>query len=101
MKIVLWLEFLAEYVGAAIEPLMLKSWLTQPWSVDRWGRLLAGGSVLCFMCLGLLWNSMWFFGSILIAANLFVSALLNRCMLRNLLIRLGAREREDLYLPGG
>ena len=73
----------------------------QPWSVDRWGRLLAGSSTLLFTAMGLLHDPMWLAGTLLGAANLVVTALTGHCVLRNLLVRLGAREREDLYLPGG
>lgn len=73
----------------------------EPWSVDRWGRLLAGASTLLFTALGLVHHPLWLLGTLAGAANLVVTALSGRCMLRNLLVRLGAREREDLFLPGG
>ena len=73
----------------------------EPWSVDRWGRLLAGASTLLFTALGLLHHPLWLLGTLAGAANLVVTALSGRCMLHDLLIRLGAREREDLFLPGG
>jgi hypothetical protein len=73
-----------------------------PWSVDRWGRLLAGGCLLLFTCLGfLLDNPLWFIGNITVAMNLVVTSLTGRCPVNAVLIRLGAKEREDLFMPGG
>lgn len=73
---------------------------SDPWSVDRWGRLLSGASLLVFSSLALL-DPRWFLGDVLVAANLVVTSLVGRCPLHALLIRLGAKEREDLFFPGG
>lgn len=72
-----------------------------PWSVDRWGRLLAGvGTLLCLALAQLV--SPWFLlGIAATALNLVVTSFTDACALRNTLIRLGAREREELFAPGG
>lgn len=72
-----------------------------PWSVDRWGRLIAGLGVLACTLLALLHDPLWLYGALFAGLNLIVSALTDCCPVHNLLIRLGAREREDLLLPGG
>ncbi|MCK6473377.1 MAG: DUF2892 domain-containing protein [Planctomycetes bacterium] len=72
-----------------------------PWSVDRWGRLIAGASVLVCTALGLLHHQLWLVGSLMCAFNLVLTSITDRCAVRALLRRLGAREREDLFLPGG
>jgi hypothetical protein len=73
----------------------------RPWSVDRWGRLLAGCSVLILTALGLLHHPSWLIGTILCAANLVVTSLTDWCPLRGLLLQLNVKEREDLFFPGG
>ncbi len=73
----------------------------RPWEVARWGRLLTGLSVLTFTLLGLFHHNGWLAGSIFASANLILTSLTDRCALRDLLLRLGAKEREDLFLPGG
>ncbi|MCK6474500.1 MAG: DUF2892 domain-containing protein [Planctomycetes bacterium] len=72
-----------------------------PWSAERWGRFLAGCSVLGFSILGLAVHPYFLAGTLLAAANLIVTSLTDRCPLRALLLRMGVKEREDLYLPGG
>ncbi len=72
-----------------------------PWSVDRWGRLIAGANMLAFTLLGWAHHPLWLVGGAAGAANLVITSLTNRCLLHDLLIRLGAREREDLFFPGG
>jgi hypothetical protein len=36
-----------------------------------------------------------------VSINLVFAALSDYCLLHDILIRLGAKEREDLFLPGG
>ncbi len=72
-----------------------------PWPVDRWGRLLSGGSMVGLAALTLLVHPAWAWGGLLVAANLVFTSLTDRCPLHDLLIRLGAREREDIFYPGG
>lgn len=72
-----------------------------PWSVDRWGRLIAGLGVLACTLLSLLHDTLWLNGALFAGLNLIVSALTNCCPIHRLLILMGAREREDLLLPGG
>ena len=71
------------------------------WSVDRWGRLLAGAGILLMTTLGISHHSAWLSGTLFMSINLVITALIDRCPLHDLLIRLGAKERENLYLPGG
>jgi len=73
----------------------------EPWSVDRWGRLLAGSGILVFTTLGMLQNPAWFTGTVLASLNLLVTSFTNRCIFHDLIIWLGAKEREDLFFPGG
>lgn len=75
--------------------------LKRPWSVDRWGRLLSGSSVLFFTALGLLLSPWWLIGTLAAAANLVLTSITDACALHDLLLKLGAREREELFLPGG
>ena len=73
----------------------------RPWSVDRWGRLLAGSGILLMTALGILHHPTWLVGTLLASANLVVTSLTDRCPLHDVLIRLGAKEREDIFLSGG
>jgi hypothetical protein len=73
----------------------------RPWSVDRWGRLLAGSGILLTTALGILHHPAWLIGTLLASSNLVVTSLTGRCPLHDILIRLGAKEREDIFLPGG
>src|SRR5689334_15767725 len=74
---------------------------TTPWSVDRWGRLISGVLMLLFTCLGWLLDPSWFLGDILVGANLVFTSLSGHCLLQTALIRCGAKQREDLFHPGG
>ena len=74
---------------------------TVPWSVDRWGRLLAGSGIMLATTLGILHNPAWLGLALLSSGNLVLTSITDHCVLRNTLLRLGAREREDLFLPGG
>lgn len=73
----------------------------RPWEVARWGRLLAGTGVLLSATMGLLIDPLWHLGTLAVAMNLVVTSLTDRCPLRDCLLRMGAREREDLFFPGG
>ncbi len=75
--------------------------LPRPWSVERWGRLIAGLSMFSFTALGACHHPWWLLGTLVAAANLIATSLVDRCVLHDLLIRLGARDREDLFEPGG
>jgi hypothetical protein len=57
--------------------------------------------VLCFWGLAHTHHPWWGFGTFAVALNLVVTSLTDRCVARALLHRLGVREREDLFLPGG
>lgn len=75
--------------------------IARRWEVARWGRLIAGLSTLAFTLLGVCVDRAWLLGTLGVALQLVVTALTDRCPLRNLLMRLGLREREDLFVPGG
>ena len=73
----------------------------EPWSVDRWGRLMAGSTVLLATGLGVFVHPAWLLVTGFSALNLIITSLTGSCPLNKILIRLGAREREDLFWPGG
>ncbi len=73
----------------------------RPWSIDRYGRLLAGISIAACSGLAVLHDPLWLYATLAIAGNLVVTSLTDRCVLHDALIKLGAREREDLFYPGG
>jgi hypothetical protein len=73
----------------------------EPWSVDRWGRLLSGLSILALTALGIFHHPAWLIGTLLSSGSLVLTALTGRCAIHDLLMRLGAKEREDIFLPGG
>ena len=72
-----------------------------PWSVDRWGRFLSGLTVMLCISLALLHHPAWLIGTAATAASLLISSLSGFCLVHALLLKLGAREREDIFLPGG
>ena len=72
-----------------------------PWSVDRWGRLLSGTLILAFTLLGLFHHFAWLYATAGVSASLIMTSLTDRCVVRSTLLALGAKEREDLFLPGG
>ncbi len=72
-----------------------------PWSVDRWGRLLSGTLILTFTLLGLFHHPVWLYVTACVSASLIMTSLTDRCLVRRALLALGAKEREDLFLPGG
>lgn len=74
---------------------------SEPWSADRWGRLIAGAATLACTLLALLHHPLWLLGTLFTAANLVFAALTGLCPVHAALRRLGAREREDLFHPGG
>lgn len=57
--------------------------------------------MLTLTVLGIVHHPAWFIGALLSSSSLVVTALTDRCLMHDLLIRLGAKEREDLFLPGG
>jgi hypothetical protein len=63
--------------------------------------MIVGCSVLLFAALGLLHNPLWLAGNLLTAVILIVTSLTDRCVLHDFLIRLGVKEREEIFLPGG
>ena len=71
------------------------------WDVGRCGRLIVGGSVLMFTTLGLLHDPLWLAVTLGVAFNLVMTSLTDKCLLRDQLMRLGLKEREDLFRPGG
>ena len=71
------------------------------WTVDRYGRLLAGLSMFACTVVGLTVHPLCLWGCLLGALNLVISSVTNYCPFHRLLIRCGAREREDVFLPGG
>lgn len=71
------------------------------WSVDRWGRLLAGSSTFALTLLAVYHHPMWLAGIAVLSLNLVVTALTNRCALHDLLMKLGAQEREQLFNADG
>lgn len=73
----------------------------RPWEVARWGRLLAGAATLAFTALGLLHHPAWLLGTLGVSFQLVLTALTDRCPLRDTLLKLGCKEREDLFEPGG
>lgn len=70
----------------------------EKWSVDRYGRLLSGSVIFLFSALGLI-NPIWYLGSLATGTLLVITSLTNKCLLHDFLIHLGAKEREDLFLP--
>lgn len=79
----------------------MESHVPEPWSVDRYGRLISGVGIVAGGTLALLWPACGLWITLAIGVGLLASALTNKCLVHNLLVRLGAREREDLFLPGG
>lgn len=79
----------------------MESHVPEPWSVDRYGRLISGLGIVAGGTLALLWPACGLWITLGIGVGLLASALTNKCLVHDLLVRLGAREREDLFLPGG
>ncbi len=71
------------------------------WSVDRWGRFLAGSGTFILTLLAVFHHPGWLAGVALLSLNLVVTSLTGRCGLHDLLMKLGAKEREQLLNPDG
>ena len=71
------------------------------WSVDRIGRLIVG--ILNLLLLIAVINISYYFliGICLINLNLIFTSLTDHCPMRNLLKKLGAKEREDYFNSKG
>ncbi|PCJ57389.1 MAG: hypothetical protein COA79_16100 [Planctomycetota bacterium] len=70
------------------------------WSVDRFGRLISGLSILFFSCLSVV--EPWFVLGVMLTGTLLVSSsIFNKCFVHGILVYFGAVEREDLFEPGG
>ena len=65
-------------------------------SHERLGRILAGVSVLFTGSLAVLHDPIWAVGIAGIALNLVVSGITDRCVVKNLLVRLGVPGERDL-----
>ncbi|MGE3808125.1 MAG: YgaP-like transmembrane domain [Gemmataceae bacterium] len=72
----------------------------RPWSVDRGGRLLAGLTLLVLAALALS-TPRWLWGVLGLGLHLTISSIVDCCPVHDVLLKLGWREREDLFLPGG
>lgn len=75
--------------------------LRSPWDVDRWGRLLVGVVALSGSVLAAVHHHAWLALVMVQAVGLIVTSITDRCLVRALVLRLGARRREDLFFPGG
>lgn len=71
------------------------------WSVDRIGRLLSGIGILFCSLIGFTFHQLGFLFIVVISLHLIISSLSDSCVLHDLLIRLGAKEREELYNSNG
>jgi hypothetical protein len=63
--------------------------------------MLAGCSTLLVSIFGILVDPLFLIGNFLIAINLIMTSVTNRCVLHDFLVRLGVKEREDIFFPGG
>ena len=68
----------------------------EPVTHERFGRGLAGLTVMATVVLGYLHSPYWLLVALGVAANLALSALTDRCAVKNLLIRLGLPGERDL-----
>ncbi len=74
---------------------------SDPWSTDRYARFLVG---LCICICLLLHHSLYWVsvaGLAFISLNLIVTSFTGYCIFHRILLRLGAKDREDLFEPGG
>ena len=67
-----------------------------PVTHERFGRGLAGLTVMATVVLGYVHSPYWLLVALGVAANLTLSALTDRCAVKNLLIRLGLPGERDL-----
>ena len=65
-------------------------------SHERFGRGLAGISVLISTALGYHFSPYWLLVTMAIALNLTISSLTNRCPIKSLLVRLGLPGERDI-----
>jgi hypothetical protein len=63
---------------------------------ERVGRFLAGLSVIATVTLAWLWSPWCLLATAAVAMNLVVSAITDRCVVKNLLIRLGFPGERDV-----
>jgi hypothetical protein len=63
---------------------------------ERIGNMLAGLSVLATVLLGYFHSPLWLLGTAGIALNLMVTSVVNRCVVKSLLVRLGIPGERDL-----
>lgn len=71
------------------------------WSVDRIGRLIVGILNLLLLIAVLKISYYFLIGICLINLNLIFTSLTDKCPMRNLLIKLGAKEREKFFNASG
>ncbi|MBA4387677.1 MAG: hypothetical protein C0404_06825 [Verrucomicrobia bacterium] len=68
----------------------------EPMSRERIGSFMAGLSVLATVCLSHMHSPYWLLITLAIAANLVVTSLLNRCVFKTILTRMGVPGERDL-----
>lgn len=71
------------------------------WSVDRIGRLIVGVMNLVLLVAVVQVSAYFIIGICLLNLNLVFTSLTDHCPMRNLLKRLGAKEREDYFNANG
>jgi hypothetical protein len=71
------------------------------WYVDRIGRLTSGIAILGFSVMAILVDPAWLWAVAAIGIHLTLASIINLCPFHWLYVRMGAVEREDVYLPGG
>lgn len=74
---------------------------TEVWSVDRIGRLISGALNTLFLLLGIFANTYFLYFLIFLNLNSIFTTLTDSCPFQKLLLRLGAKEREELFHPDG
>jgi hypothetical protein len=71
------------------------------WSVDRIARLIVGISNICLMLATYFLSSYFLIGLCFLNLNLVFTSLTDNCPFKNLLKRLGAKEREQFFNAKG